>query len=152
MTGTTLPLPPHVIDLEGAAVVASDGTAVGRIRDIYLGDATGRLDAVTVVRGKLRRREHLVPAAAIVGETLFTAIRDESADDRSGEVRLRVTAAALRGGMTPPDTRHLTPAELVAAARALGLSGHDAIDGATDGATDAATDDADEAAEGGAAG
>lgn len=121
MAGTTLPVPPHVIDLEGATVLADDGTAVGRVRDIYLQDASGLLSAITVVHGRLRGREILVPAAAIDADSLASATEDESGEDRTGEVRLRIGAAALRAGTVPPDTRNASPEVLEAAARALGL-------------------------------
>ncbi|MFC7457692.1 PRC-barrel domain-containing protein [Brachybacterium sp. GCM10030267] len=51
--------------LSGATVRGRDGESVGRVRDIYLQDATGELAAITVARRQLSSRSVLIPASAI---------------------------------------------------------------------------------------
>src|SRR5699024_10614896 len=51
--------------LAGATVRGNDGKTVGRVRDVYLHDATGDLAAITVMPRQLSDHSVLIPAAAI---------------------------------------------------------------------------------------
>nr|WP_281065038.1 PRC-barrel domain-containing protein [Brachybacterium sacelli] len=51
--------------MAGVTVLGSDGGQIGRVRDIYLHDATGELAGITVVRRQLSSRSVLIPTAAI---------------------------------------------------------------------------------------
>ncbi|MDN5600596.1 MAG: PRC-barrel domain-containing protein, partial [Brachybacterium sp.] len=51
--------------LAGATVHGSDGKTVGRVRDVYLHDATDELAAITVTPRQLSARSVLLPASAI---------------------------------------------------------------------------------------
>ena len=115
MTRST-PAPEHVQQLPGASVRGSDGEHVGRVRDIYLTDATGELAAITVTVGRLRGRAVLLPAVAIAPGSLT-----ELFDTPSQALTLVVDAAAARAGAAPPDTAHAAPQTLRRAARALGI-------------------------------
>nr|WP_276548666.1 PRC-barrel domain-containing protein [Brachybacterium muris] len=110
------PAPEHVQQLSGASVRGSDGEHVGRVRDIYLHDATGELAAITVSVGRLRGRTVLLPAVAIAPGALT-----ELFDTPSQALTLVVDAAAARAGAAPPDTAHADPQTLRRAARALGI-------------------------------
>ena len=103
-----IPAPQHVLELSGAIVHGSDGEHVGRVRDIYLHDATGELAAITVSVGRLRGRTVLLPAVAIAPGALT-----ELFDTPSQAVNLMVDA--------PAATAHADPETLRRAARALGL-------------------------------
>lgn len=112
----SIPTPQHVLELSGATVHGSDGEHVGRVRDIYLHDATGELAAITVSVGRLRGRTVLLPAVAIAPGALT-----ELFDTPSQALTLVVDAAAARAGAAPPDTAHADPQTLRRAARALGI-------------------------------
>lgn len=127
--------------LAGMTVRGSDGATAGRVRDIYLHDATGQLAAITVVRRQLSSGAVLIPAAAIAelpaahapgeapaNEDAAGGNRARRAADRKARrsprapsIRLRIEAAATRNGTPPPATGHATPQELRAAAAALGV-------------------------------
>ncbi|MDN6330311.1 MAG: PRC-barrel domain-containing protein, partial [Brachybacterium sp.] len=49
--------------LAGVTVHGSDGKTVGRVRDVYLHDATGELAAITVMPRQLSARGVLLPAS-----------------------------------------------------------------------------------------
>ena len=115
MTRST-PAPEHVQQLSGASVRGSDGEHVGRVRDIYLTDATGELAAITVTVGRLRGRAVLLPAVAIAPGSLT-----ELVSTPSPHITLVVDAAAARAGDPPPPTAHADPQTLRRAARALGI-------------------------------
>lgn len=51
--------------LAGMRVLGSDGATVGRVRDVYLHDATAQLAAITVVRRQLSSGAVLIPASMI---------------------------------------------------------------------------------------
>ncbi|WP_422115771.1 PRC-barrel domain-containing protein [Brachybacterium sp. UNK5269] len=122
-------------------VRGSDGATAGRVRDIYLHDATGQLAAITVVRRQLSSGAVLIPAAAIAelpaahapgeapaNEDAAGGNRARRAADRKARrsprapsIRLRIEAAATKNGTPPPVTGHATPQELRAAAAALGV-------------------------------
>lgn len=111
-----IPAPQHVLELSGATVHGSDGEHVGRVRDIYLHDATGELAAITVSVGRLRGRSVLLPAVAIAAGSLT-----ELVSTPSPHITLVVDAAAARAGDPPPPTAHADPQTLRRAARALGI-------------------------------
>lgn len=110
-------------ELAGMSVRGSDGRPVGRVRDIYLADATGELTAITVMPRQLSPRSVLIPAAAI--ESLPADPAAPAADGGAAEpgqhVHLRVTAATAHAGSRPPETLHLTVEALHEASAALGL-------------------------------
>ena len=121
--------------LAGATVHGSDGKTVGRVRDVYLHDATGELAAITVMPRQLSGHSVLVPAAAIAalpelpeGEVAAgTAPRPDAqhpADAGTGAdqvVRLLVDTPTAKAGVRPPHTLHATPEDLREAAAALRL-------------------------------
>ncbi len=74
----------RLLTLAGLTVHGSDGRTVGRVRDIYLEDATGELAAITVMPRQLSARSVLIPAAAIA--SLPEAPPVEPADDSSASV------------------------------------------------------------------
>lgn len=102
---------PNPFVLYSAIVMCADGKRGGRVRDIYIDDDTGYLAAVTVVMGRLRQVEVLVPALALAGDE----------PDGDGVLRLIIDKEALAIGLAPPVTGHATIAELREAADALGL-------------------------------
>jgi hypothetical protein len=102
-------------------VRGSDDRAVGRVRDIYQRDADGALAAITVMPRQLSARTVLIPAAAIAALPAPEEEREGTRSEEDSAVRLHVPAAAARTGARPPETAHVTPAELRAAAEALGL-------------------------------
>lgn len=102
---------PDPLRLAAAIVMGADGRRVGRVRDVYVDDDTGILAAVTVLMGRLRQREVLVPVLGLAAEE----------PDTDGVLRLRVDRDALREGAPPPLTGHVTNAGLRDAAAALGL-------------------------------
>lgn len=110
------PAPEHVLELSGASVHGSDDEHVGRVRDIYLHDATGELAAITVSVGRIRGRTVLLPAVAIDPGSL-----DELFETQSQTITLVIDAAAARAGDEPPATAHADPETLRRAARALGI-------------------------------
>lgn len=63
--------------LAGVTVHGSDGTTVGRVRDIYQQDATGELAAITVMPRQLSAHSVLIPASAIAA---LPDMPEESAD------------------------------------------------------------------------
>ncbi|MGO2821127.1 MAG: PRC-barrel domain-containing protein, partial [Brachybacterium tyrofermentans] len=95
--------------------LGSEGDTVGRVRDIYLHDATGELSAVSVVRRQLSSRHVVIPSAAIA--ELPAAEPDEGPQS----IRLLIGAGTARGGIRPPQTAHLTPELLREAHQVLGL-------------------------------
>ncbi len=128
--------------LAGASVRGSDDESVGRVRDIYLHDASGELAAITVVRRQLSSRTVLIPAAAIAvlpaehpaDEAARDAVRetsDQAADEGEGDLTsepghpqalwLLVDAETALAGIRPPGTSHATPEMLREAELALGL-------------------------------
>ncbi|MDN5688148.1 MAG: PRC-barrel domain-containing protein [Brachybacterium sp.] len=132
--------------LAGVTVLGSDGAQVGRVRDIYVHDATGELAAITAVRRQLSSRSVLIPTAAIAvlpaphPEPDEPDVRRRAAADRDAdpshpqELWLFVDAAAAREGLRPPDTLHASPQTLREAARAVGLE-EAAGDGGRSGST-----------------
>jgi hypothetical protein len=113
--------PPRLQALAGTTVRGSDDRAVGRVRDIYQRDADGALAAITVMPRQLSARTVLIPAAAIAALPAPEEEREGTRSEEDSAVRLHVPAAAARTGARPPETAHVTPAELRAAAEALGL-------------------------------
>ncbi|ATG50853.1 hypothetical protein CFK38_04425 [Brachybacterium vulturis] len=116
--------------LAGATVYGSDGRTVGRVRDVYLRDATGELAAIAVMPQQLSAGSVLIPAAAIAAlpETLEKssaphrpAVDDATEQDGDHVLHLLVDAATAKAGAPPPLTLHATPQELRAAAAALHL-------------------------------
>lgn len=105
----------RLLALAGLPVLGSEGDTVGRVRDIYLHDATGELAAVSVVRRQLSSRHGVIPSAAIA--ELPAAEPDESAPS----IRLLISAETARTGIRPPQTGHLTPELLREAHEVLGL-------------------------------
>ena len=99
--------------LSGIDVVGADDAPVGRVRDVY---RTGAVAALAVTRGKLSTRTVLVPTAAIDLPTLH-----DPEHERTAPIRLLVPARAAREGQEPPATGHLTPEELRAAERGMGI-------------------------------
>lgn len=135
--------------LAGTRVMGSDGATVGRVRDIYLHDATAQLAAITVVRRQLSSGAVLIPASVIAelptapahggnraggstaaGDPADGPHADADADatgrrprrsTRTPAIRLRIDAATAKNGAPPPVTGHATAQELRAAATALGI-------------------------------
>lgn len=105
----------RLLALAGLPVLGSEGDTVGRVRDIYLHDATGELSAVSVVRRQLSSRHVVIPSAAIA--ELPAAETDESPQS----IRLLIPAETARTGIRPPQTAHLTPELLREAHQVLGL-------------------------------
>ncbi|MGP9614009.1 PRC-barrel domain-containing protein [Brachybacterium sp. AOP42-B2-9] len=116
--------------LAGVTVRGSDGRPVGRVRDVYLHDATGELAAITVMPRQLSARSVLIPASAIAA--LPEPREDPAApspgagDDASGQgpdqvLHLLVDTATAKAGARPPHTLHATPEGLREAAAALRL-------------------------------
>lgn len=125
-------------ELAGVDVEGADGEFVGRVRDVYLVDATGALRALTVTRGRFSTRTVLVPVSAVEHATVQAVAAasaeppaDVSADassaahrEHSAPLRLRVVAAVVRDrGVAPDPTGHADPALLARAAAALGPEG-----------------------------
>ena len=81
--------------LAGVTVLGSDGAQVGRVRDVYLHDATGELAAITVVRRQLSSRSVLIPTAAIAVLPAQHTEPDEPDPDRRAEAQV---TAARHGG------------------------------------------------------
>ena len=102
--------------LSGIDVVGADDAPVGRVRDVYRTDRTGAVAALAVTRGKLSTRTVLVPTAAIDLPTPH-----DPEHERTAPIRLLVPARAAREGQEPPATGHLTPEELRAAERGMGI-------------------------------
>lgn len=115
MTGSN-PVPNYAQALSGAAVRGSDDEHVGRVRDIYLADATGELAAITVTVGRMRGRTVLLPAAAISPACLAGAARTPVQ-----QITLSIGAATARAGQPPPPTAHADPQILHSAAQAVGI-------------------------------
>lgn len=67
-------------DLAGVSVLGSDGAQVGRVRDVYLHDATGELAAITVVHRQLSSRAVLVPTSAIAVLPAARTLSESAAD------------------------------------------------------------------------
>ncbi|ASK65573.1 hypothetical protein CFK39_06690 [Brachybacterium avium] len=116
--------------LAGVTVHGSDGKTVGRVRDVYLRDATGELAAISVMPRQLSTRSVLIPAAAIAAlpgtlEELAAPHRpaaEEAPGKGTGDIlQLRVDAATAKAGTPPPLTLHTTPEDLQEAAAALRL-------------------------------
>lgn len=116
--------------LAGVIVHGSDGRTVGRVRDVYLRDATGELAAITVMPRQLSARSVLIPAAAIAAlpETLEKPSdpdrpAGEGAHQQGGDdvLHLLVDTATAKAGSPPPLTLHATPQDLQQAAAALHL-------------------------------
>lgn len=119
--------------LAGVTVLGSDGAQVGRVRDIYVHDATGELAAIAVVRRQLSSRSVLIPTPAIAvlpaphTEPGEPDARRRAAADRDADpahpqaLWLCVDAASARAGLRPPDTLHASPRTLREAGRAVGL-------------------------------
>lgn len=117
-------------ELAGVDVEGADGAFVGRVRDVYLVDATGALRALTVTRGRFSTRTVLVPVSAVDHATVqaVAAASAEPPADASSEahrehsapLRLRVAAAVVRDrGVAPDPTGHADPELLARAAAAL---------------------------------
>ena len=104
--------------LSGVDVVGSDGAAVGRVRDVYLGDRDGRIAALGVTRGRLSTTTVLVPAAVVLEETLRPHT-GEHEQEHTAPIRLSVAARAARAVEQPPATGHLSPEDLRRAELAL---------------------------------
>lgn len=65
----------------------SDDESVGRVRDIYLHDASGELAAISVVRRQLSSRTVLIPVAAIAvlpAEQPAQGLTDQAAQGATG--------------------------------------------------------------------
>ncbi len=133
--------------LAGMRVLGSDGATVGRVRDVYLHDASAQLAAITVVRRQLSSGAVLIPASVIAelptapahggaragaspaaGDSADRPHADTDATDRrprrstrAPAIRLRIDAATAKNGAPPPVTGHATAQELRAAATALGI-------------------------------
>ena len=112
--------------LAGATVHGSDGKTVGRVRDVYLHDATGELAAITVMPRQLSGHSVLIPAAAIAAlpELPEDEVAPHPADAGTGAdqvVRLLVDTPTAKAGVRPPHTLHATPQGLREAAAALRL-------------------------------
>lgn len=123
--------------LAGVTVHGSDGKTVGRVRDVYLQDATGELAAITVTPRQLSARSVLLPAVAIAAlpqeppegqEAQATGTVQATgrlhSDPERGEdhvLHLRVDARTAKAGARPPLTLHATPDALEAAVAALHL-------------------------------
>ncbi|WP_394214073.1 PRC-barrel domain-containing protein [Brachybacterium vulturis] len=116
--------------LAGVTVHGSDGRTVGRVRDVYLRDATGELAAIAVTPRQLSARSVLIPAIAIAalpevhGESSAPprpALDDAPVPDGDHVLHLLVDAATAKAGTPPPLTLHATPQELRAAAESLHL-------------------------------
>ncbi len=112
--------------LAGATVHGSDGKTVGRVRDVYLHDATGDLAAITVMPRQLSARSVLIPASAIAALPELPedegAPRPDDAGTAADEVvRLLVDTPTAKAGVRPPHTLHATPEGLREAAAALRL-------------------------------
>lgn len=105
----------RLLALAGLTVLGSEGDTVGRVRDIYLHDATGELAAVSVVRRQLSSRHVVIPSAAIA------ELPAAEPDETSPSIRLLIGAETARTGIRPPQTAHLTPELLCEAHRVLGL-------------------------------
>lgn len=133
--------PPRLQALAGLTVRGADGRRVGRVRDVYQHDASGRLAALTVLPRQLSARSVLIPAPAIAslpaeedtartpadsagvdGASAGASSTDDSAaaDAAPREVVLRVDAATAKAGLRPPDTLHATPELLAEALDVLG--------------------------------
>lgn len=134
-----------MLALAGVTVHGSDGKTVGRVRDVYLQDATGELAAITVMPRQLSARSVLLPAAAIAAlpQEPQAAQEPDGADadhepdgtDEGQEphgtevphstedhvLHLRVDARTAKAGTRPPLTLHATPDALEAAVAALHL-------------------------------
>ena len=127
--------------LAGVTVHGSDGKTVGRVRDVYLHDATGELAAITVMPRQLSARGVLLPASAIAalpkGPEDLKGLEDlEGPEDpgapqaeaqtgpaQAGDhaLQLLVDTATAKAGVRPPLTLHMTPEGLQEAAAALHL-------------------------------
>ncbi|MGO1199912.1 MAG: PRC-barrel domain-containing protein [Brachybacterium sp.] len=115
--------------LAGATVHGRDGRTVGRVRDVYLHDATGELAAITVMPRQLSARGVLLPASAIAALPEVpedpgapSAAEDEASEQgRDHALHLLVDTATARAGVRPPQTLHVTPEGLQEAAAALHL-------------------------------
>lgn len=116
--------------LAGVTVYGSDGKIVGRVRDVYLQDATAELAAITVMPRQLSAGSVLIPASAIAAlpEVLEESAAPhrpaaEDAPEQSGDhvLHLLVDTATARAGTPPPLTLHVTPRDLREAAAALHL-------------------------------
>ncbi|GAA1485452.1 PRC-barrel domain-containing protein [Brachybacterium fresconis] len=81
--------------LAGVTVLGSDGAQVGRVRDIYVHDATGELAGITVVRRQLSSRSVLIPTAAIAVLPAPHTEPEEPDGRRRADAQI---AAARRGG------------------------------------------------------
>lgn len=114
----------RLLALAGVPVHGSEGDTVGRVRDIYLHDATGELAAISVVRRQLSSRHVVIPAAAIAELPAAAPERPEDtgeADSAPQAIRLLIDAVTARGGIRPPQNAHLTPELLREAHQVLGL-------------------------------
>ena len=115
--------------LAGVTVHGSDGKTVGRVRDVYLHDATGELAAITVTPRQLSARSVLLPASAIAALPKDTEDPGApQAEAQAGEAQtgdhalhLLVDTATAKAGARPPLTLHTTPEGLREAAAALHL-------------------------------
>ena len=108
--------------LAGATVRGNDGKTVGRVRDVYLHDATGDLAAITVMPRQLSAHSVLIPAAAIAAlPELPERPEDDAAAGADQVVRLLVDTPTATSGVRPPHTLHATPQVLREAAAALRL-------------------------------
>ncbi|MGO2559611.1 PRC-barrel domain-containing protein [Brachybacterium sp.] len=129
--------------LAGVTVHGSDGKTVGRVRDVYLHDATDELAAITVTPRQLSARSVLLPASAIAAlpevpedpgppraeaknptaDSPTAAAADDQATEQGGDhvLHLLVDAATAKAGVHPPATLHATPQGLQEAAAALHL-------------------------------
>ncbi|MFC7375059.1 MULTISPECIES: PRC-barrel domain-containing protein [unclassified Brachybacterium] len=104
--------------LSGATVRGRGGESVGRVRDIYLQDATGELAAITVVRRQLSSRSVLIPASAIAvlpaehpdeaeaADGAADRPTGEHADDGNAPDADRERSTRRRRGRTTPHPGH----------------------------------------------
>lgn len=128
-------------DLAGVTVLGSDGGQVGRVRDIYLHDATAELAAITVVRRQLSSASVLIPTAAIAVLPAPHTEPDESDEQRRADSQVE---AARHGGDSAgaDESEAARRGDDSAGADESGVAPEDRT-GAIDGADDEAPDGAD---------
>ena len=98
--------------LAGVTVHGSDGKSVGRVRDVYLQDASGELAAITVTPRQLSARSVLIPASAI-------AALPEAPEDPDGpQAEARSSEAQPPAGPSPAAGAASVPSDADVAASA----------------------------------
>lgn len=77
--------PPRLQALAGLTVLGADGRRVGRVRDVYQHDASGRLAALAVLPRQLSARSVLIPAPAIASLPAEEGAGHAPADDTAAD-------------------------------------------------------------------